>query len=169
VKDHQLDVFSLFLLIHTYIAGSGGGPSSIEGSTQELALQGDELSAGWQSEHCVPVVLCPDFIFSPILCILLPSMHTSRHSCHDAIADSPCSVEMLLCKLLFKYCAVPHICNGLGPHEGTARTLSRQDAGAQGLLLMCCCFSLHLQQHMYCCHALSCSAVSICATAWFIL
>lgn len=23
-------------------------------------------------------------------------------------------------------------CNGLGPHEGTARTLSRQDAGVQG-------------------------------------
>jgi hypothetical protein len=53
---------SLFLLIDTYTAGSGGGPSSIEGSTQELALQGDELSDVWQSKHWVPVVSCPAVI-----------------------------------------------------------------------------------------------------------
>lgn len=59
-------MFSVFLLIHTYIAG--GRPYSMEISTQQLALQGHELTDGWQSQHCVSVVLCPDFIFSPFLC-----------------------------------------------------------------------------------------------------
>lgn len=122
----------MFLLIHTYIAG--GGPSSIEGSTQQLALQGNELTDGWQSQHNVYVVLCPDFIFPPFLCILLPAMHTSRHSCHNAIENLPCNVGMLLSRSMFACCAVSQICNGLGPHEGTAVALSRQDAGAQGFV-----------------------------------
>lgn len=35
---------------------------------------------------------------------------------------------------MFTHCAVPHICNGVGPHAGTALILSRQDAGAQGFV-----------------------------------
>ena len=42
-------MFAVFLLIHIYTAG--GSPSSFEGSTQELALQGNELTDGWQSQY----------------------------------------------------------------------------------------------------------------------